>query len=61
MTVQLTVHDVSGRVVATLVDGVRDAGMNTIRWNADGMASGVYFTKLRAGKTEASQKMVLLK
>ena len=58
---QLTIHDVTGRVVATLIDGIRDAGMNTITWNAEGMASGVYFTTLRVGKTEVSQKMVLLK
>ena len=61
MPVQLTVHDVTGRVVATLLDGVRDAGMHSLTWDATGVASGVYFTKLRAGKTEVSQKMVLLK
>ncbi|HET6350283.1 MAG TPA: T9SS type A sorting domain-containing protein, partial [Candidatus Krumholzibacteria bacterium] len=61
MPVVLTVHDVAGHVVATLVNGVSAAGMQTITWNADHMASGVYFAKLRAGKTEISRKMVLLK
>jgi len=59
--VTLTVHDVAGRVVATLVDDVREPGMQTMAWNAQGLASGVYFAKLRAGKTEVSRKMVLLK
>ena len=61
MPVQLAIHDVAGRVVATLADDVRDAGRHSITWNADGIASGVYFAKLRAGKTEVSRKMVLLK
>jgi hypothetical protein len=48
-------------VVATLVDTVRDAGVYTINWNAHGLASGVYFARLRAGKNESSRKMILLK
>jgi hypothetical protein len=60
--VTISVHDVSGRVVAVLVDEVREPGVHTIAWNAQGAAaSGVYFAKLRAGKTEVSRKMVLLK
>jgi len=61
MRVTISVHDVAGRVVATLVDDVREPGVNSITWNAQGLASGVYFAKLRAGKTETSRKMVLLK
>jgi len=61
MRVTLSVYDVVGRVVATLVDEVRDPGFHTVTWSADGMASGVYFAKLRAGKTDVSRKMVLLK
>lgn len=61
MRVTLTVHDVSGRLVAILMDGVRDAGAQSVTWNAHGIASGVYFVKLRAEKTEVSRKMVLLK
>jgi len=61
MRVTLSVYDVAGRVVATLVDEVRDPGFHTVAWTADGMASGVYFAKLRAGKTDVSRKMVLLK
>jgi photosystem II stability/assembly factor-like uncharacterized protein len=61
MPVRLTIHDVAGRVVATLVDDTRDPGLHTITWNAQGMASGVYFARLHAGKTEVSRKMVLLK
>jgi len=61
MRVTIVVHDVSGRVVARLLDDVRPAGAHQITWNADGMASGVYFAHLRARNTDVSRKMVLLK
>jgi photosystem II stability/assembly factor-like uncharacterized protein len=61
MRVTISVHDVAGRVVATLVDDVREPGMNSITWNAQGMASGIYFARMHAGKTDVSRKMVLLK
>jgi hypothetical protein len=61
MRVTILVHDVSGRVVATLLDDVRPAGAHQVTWNADGMASGVYFAHLRARNTDVSRKMVLLK
>jgi hypothetical protein len=59
--VTITVHDAGGRVVATLVDDVREAGAHEITWNANGLASGIYFAHLRAGTTNVSRKMVLLK
>jgi flagellar hook assembly protein FlgD len=64
--VNLTIYDVAGRKVRTLVnerqradvykivwDGVNDAGVRA--------ASGVYFYKLVAGKFTQTKKMVLLK
>ncbi len=57
----LTIYDLQGRVVAELVDGVRDAGTHEINWNASGMASGLYFYRLEAGEFTASGKMVLMK
>lgn len=59
--VTILVHDVSGRVVSTLVDDVRPAGNHQITWNAEGMASGVYFAHLRTRNTDVARKMVLLK
>jgi photosystem II stability/assembly factor-like uncharacterized protein len=61
MRVTISVHDVAGRVVATLLDDVREPGIHEVTWHADGMASGVYFTRMHAGKTDVSRKMVLLK
>ncbi len=59
--VTIVVHDVSGRVVATLLNDVRPAGAHQVTWNAVGMASGVYFAHLRTQNTDVARKMVLLK
>lgn len=64
--VRLTVHDVAGRRVATLLDGVRDAGTHSVQWNGtdargEPLASGVYLGRLESGKTSATRKMVLMK
>ena len=59
--VNLTVYDILGRAVATLVDGVVEAGTHTVTWNASGHSSGVYFYRLTAGTFVQLRKMILLK
>src|SRR5262245_26891384 len=52
---RLTVHDVMGRTVALLVDGIEEAGPHTTRWEISGgrMPSGVYVARLEfAGRVE---------
>jgi len=46
--VTLKVYDAVGREVATLVNDFQEAGEQTSVWNAEGLASGVYFYKLEA-------------
>lgn len=46
--VKLTVYDAAGREVAKLVDGVQNIGEQYSEWNAEGLASGVYFYRLEA-------------
>jgi hypothetical protein len=62
--VTLSIYDVSGRLVRTLVDGPRSAGMHKQLWDgrdAGGraVASGVYFYRLRAGSFTDTKKLVL--
>jgi hypothetical protein len=59
--VTLTVYDASGAKVRTLVDSARERGNYTANFNADGMASGVYFYRLKAVGVDEMKKMVLLK
>jgi flagellar hook assembly protein FlgD len=61
----LTIFDLAGRLVATLVDGTLDAGTHSAVWDArDGngrsQASGVYIARLQAGDRSLSSQLVLL-
>jgi glucose/arabinose dehydrogenase len=60
-TVRLSVHDVSGRSVAVLADGMQAGGEYTVRWSATGLPPGVYFARLeRRGDTPASRTIKLV-
>ncbi|MBD3347743.1 MAG: S8 family serine peptidase [Candidatus Eisenbacteria bacterium] len=64
--VRVGVYDVSGRLVATLVDGERRAGSHEIAWDAaddDGRAvgSGIYFVSLSAGDVRSRAKLALIR
>jgi len=59
--VTLTVYDLLGREVATLVHGPRPAGTHTVPFDGSGLASGVYLCRLQMGDFAATKKMVLLK
>jgi hypothetical protein len=66
--VTLVVYDMLGREVATIVQGVQAAGLQTVRWNASSLPSGVYTYRLQvrpiAGEQSPSiesRKMVLMK
>ena len=59
--VELTVFDVAGRVVASLIDKVYAAGEHRIEWDARNMASGVYFYRMKAGDVLQTKRMKLIK
>lgn len=59
--VKLSVYNVLGQEVATLINNYKPAGSYTITWNADKISSGVYIYKLEADNTVVSKKMVLMK
>ena len=57
--VELSVYNVLGEKVVTLVDEKQPPGRYSVEWRAQSMASGLYFYKLRAGLREKSRKMIL--
>jgi len=64
--VKLTVYDISGKQVSTLVNSKMNAGSHTVNFNAGGYSSGVYFYRLDVtGKDGISfsdtKKMILVK
>jgi hypothetical protein len=59
--VAMKVYTLLGEEVATLVDGVREAGVHTVRFDPTGLASGVYIYRLTAPGVTRAGKMVLSK
>jgi hypothetical protein len=64
--VMLRIHDLSGRVVRSLVDGVIEGGTHELIWDGTTdsggpAASGVYFVRMETSGFRANRKLVLLK
>jgi hypothetical protein len=59
--VRLTVHDVRGRTVAKLVDGLLPAGNHVRMWDSSTAAVGVYFVRFEAPGFHADQRLVVIR
>ncbi len=59
--VHLTVYDMLGREVATLINGIQDAGYKSVQFSAENLPSGIYAYRLTAGTYIEVKKMLLLK
>jgi Peptidase family M28 len=59
--VSLRVHDLLGREVATLADGLHQAGHHTRTWNARSIASGVYLCRLQWEGGSATRRMLFIR
>jgi hypothetical protein len=64
--VDLTVHDVSGRLVRALDSGPRQRGFHTVRWDgSDGrghtVPAGVYFVRYSAGGRASTGRLTLVR
>lgn len=59
--VRLAVYSILGQEVATLVHGMQEAGIHDVRFDAAGLATGVYVCRLTAGGTVQSRKILLVR
>jgi hypothetical protein len=64
--VRIAIHDMLGRTVVTLVDGVKEKGNYAIDWFAEddqgrALSSGVYIARIQSGTIVKSTKMMLLR
>ena len=64
--VSITIYDIMGREVRTLVNQTQDAGFKSVIWNATNdygkpVSAGVYLYQIQAGDFVQTNKMVLLK
>jgi hypothetical protein len=56
--VKLSVYNMLGAHIATLVDGVTDAGQKSVSWNAKDVKPGLYFCKLESGTLSKTIKIL---
>jgi hypothetical protein len=64
--VTLTIFNIVGQKVKTLVDELQDAGHKTLHWdgkndNGSQVSSGIYFYRIQAGEYSQTRRMVLLR
>jgi len=64
--VNITVYDMLGREVKTLINQTQDAGYRSVVWNATNdygkpISAGIYLYQIQAGEYNSTKKMVLLK
>ncbi len=59
--VTLAVYNILGQQVARLVDGLQEAGYHEVRFEASGLAGGIYFYRLSAGGFSETKSLLLLR
>jgi len=59
--VSLTIYDMLGRKVATLLNEQRPAGRHTVQFDASSLASGMYIYRIEAASFTSTKKMLLIK
>jgi len=59
--VKLTIFDLLGREVTTLVNQQMQPGSYNVDWDASNYPSGVYFYKIESGDFSEAKRMVLVK
>jgi|GEM_PF-448073 len=59
--VEINIYDEKGELVQKLFKGFQNKGEYRVRWNADNLASGIYFYELKTRNQKISKKCLLLK
>ncbi|MBU0520400.1 T9SS type A sorting domain-containing protein [bacterium] len=59
--VDLSIYNLLGQQVATLVDGYRMPGVQSVYWDGTNVASGVYMIKLDTDKRSYTERITILK
>ena len=59
--VNLTIYDVLGNEIATMVDGVNEPGYHELHFDASQLASGIYIYRLRTENSVKAKKMTVVK
>jgi photosystem II stability/assembly factor-like uncharacterized protein len=60
-SVKLTVYDITGKIVAELLNTELKAGSYDIDWNAENVSSGMYFYRIQTNRFTEVKRMIFLK
>ena len=61
MEVNVSIHDMLGREIEKLANGIYSPGVYELSWDANDYASGIYFIQMVAGNQSSIQKLMLIK
>ena len=59
--VTVTIYNVLGQLETTIFEGIQQAGMQSVVWDAADFPSGMYFARVKADERNGNIRMVLLK
>ena len=59
--VEVSIYDIAGRLITTLINEFQIAGYHFITWDASNFSSGIYFLKMSVENFTATRKLVLIK
>ena len=59
--VKVSIYDISGRLITTLINEFQIAGYHSITWNASKFSSSIYFLNMSSKEYSETQKLVLIK
>jgi len=59
--VNLSIYNLAGQLVETLVNEQKNAGYYSVEWNAKNVSSGIYFYRIDAGEFSSVKKCLIVK
>lgn len=59
--VTMTIYDVLGREVETILNEYRNTGYHNLRWNATNISSGIYFVRMQSGGFSQVRKLMVVR
>ena len=59
--ISIDIFAIDGRHMINIFKGRKSVGLHEIKFNAEGLSSGVYFYKLKVGEISTAKKMILIR
>jgi len=59
--IKIELYNLSGQVIHTLFNGIKEKGTHTLNWTNENLPSGIYFTKFQAGNYTQTNRVSIQK